>query len=64
MPVQLTTDKEGHLFLHKTCEECGKDATLGYGVNLRAALIRHEAGDKDGYAARLGRWYCGECKPK
>ncbi len=64
MPATLTSNKDGRLFLTKTCEDCGKDACYGYGVNLRAALIRHEMGDKQAYAARLGRWYCGECKPE
>lgn len=47
------------VFLH-TCEVCGADASFGFGVSLRIAVTRLEAGDPVGAKRLLGKWFCGE----
>lgn len=64
MPASLKRirDTKGTVFLH-LCEVCGIDARFGYGVNMRVAMKRLEAGDAAGAKIHLGSWYCGEHRP-
>jgi hypothetical protein len=52
-PAPIATDRAPHFdeagrFIHPCCE-CGRDAHVGVGVNLRGG--------------QLGRWFCATCKP-
>ncbi len=49
----------GMVFLH-LCEVCGTEASFGFGVSMRLALKRLEAGDPGGAKLHLGKWYCKE----
>ena len=64
MPVSLKRIRgTGALvFLHR-CEACGADASFGFGVSMRLAMNRLEAGDPAGARRLLGRWYCLEHRP-
>lgn len=63
MPTSLKRIQStgGLVFLH-TCdaEGCKADASFGFGVNMRLAMQRLEAGDLAGAKRFLGTWYCGE----
>ena len=54
----------GHVFLHR-CDVagCGADAPFGYGVEMRRAQVRLDAGDPAGAKRFLGKWYCREHRP-
>lgn len=63
MPASLKIVRStGAMVLLRLCEVCGRDASFGYGVSMRRAMQRLEAGDKAGAKRHLGRWYCGEHK--
>lgn len=61
MPASLKRIRStGGTVLIQTCEVCGADASFGFGVSMRLALVKLTAGDAAGARKHLGRWYCGE----
>ena len=61
MPVSLKKIRSSgaSVFLH-ACEACGADASFGFDVSMRLALIALTAGDVGRAKLHLGRWYCKE----
>ena len=64
MPASLKRirDGGGMVLLH-SCEACGIDASFGYGVSMRLAMIKLAAGDLVSAKRHLGEWYCRTHRP-